>query len=265
MIRLPGVPFDGSIYGAGGGSMTGGPSKIVLHSTEGSWDGSMSVFRSRLTAPHVLADPVRRRIVQLVSLDRSGYSLRNESGGVQTNTDGVLQVEIVMLAANARALTHDELDWLGTDVVRPLADHAISPIDLTQTVPFIPYPASYGESDVRMSQADWDAFNGVCGHMHVPENDHGDPGAIDIDRILTAARGDDLTMADIEKLVDATNRQTEVIINQGRKTRNTIARQGVLARQQAARLAGDDDAAKAADAQLEELAAEEDELAKQAG
>jgi hypothetical protein len=35
----------------------------------------------------------------------------------------------------------------------------------------------------------WNAFTGHCGHQHVPENDHGDPGAFPITAILDAAKG----------------------------------------------------------------------------
>ena len=48
---------------------------------------------------------------------------------------------------------------------------------------------------------EWKAFKGVCGHMHVPENDHGDPGAIDFSAIVKYAK------AELD-LVDDTPRQT---------------------------------------------------------
>jgi len=54
-----------------------------------------------------------------------------------------------------------------------------------------------------MSGSAWTGFNGVCGHMHVPENVHGDPGAIDFARIIALAKGttlppeeDDMPTAD---------------------------------------------------------------------
>jgi hypothetical protein len=40
-----------------------------------------------------------------------------------------------------------------------------------------------------MSFAQWEAFKGVCGHMHVPENLHGDPGAIDFPKLIALAKG----------------------------------------------------------------------------
>jgi hypothetical protein len=38
-----------------------------------------------------------------------------------------------------------------------------------------------------MTYDEWLTFEGLCGHQHVCENDHGDPGALDIARLI----GDD--------------------------------------------------------------------------
>ena len=59
-------------------------------------------------------------------------------------------------------------------------------------------PASYGASPARMSFAQWRRFTGICGHQHVPENAHGDPGNLPIDKILryagaTTTEEDDMT------------------------------------------------------------------------
>jgi hypothetical protein len=50
-------------------------------------------------------------------------------------------------------------------------------------------PASYGASPARMSFAQWQNFTGWCGHQHVPENDHGDPGSMDFARVIALAKG----------------------------------------------------------------------------
>ena len=42
-----------------------------------------------------------------------------------------------------------------------------------------PYPESYGKGGQRFSFDRWRAFKGWCGHQHVPENTHGDPGALE--------------------------------------------------------------------------------------
>jgi hypothetical protein len=40
----------------------------------------------------------------------------------------------------------------------------------------------------RLSGQQWLDFSGWLGHQHAPENDHWDPGAIDITDLLNRAR-----------------------------------------------------------------------------
>jgi hypothetical protein len=64
----------------------------------------------------------------------------------------------------------------------------IKPLGIPLTArPFKAYPASFGPSDVRMSNATWNNFTGWCGHEHVPQNDHGDPGAFPWARLVQLA------------------------------------------------------------------------------
>jgi hypothetical protein len=69
--------------------------------------------------------------------------------------------------------------------------HAEHGVPLTSGVTFKAYPASYGTGNgVRMSNAQWLAFKGHCGHEHVPSgNVHGDPGAFPMAAVLKAATG----------------------------------------------------------------------------
>ena len=43
--------------------------------------------------------------------------------------------------------------------------------------------SAYGDWSGRMSAAEFTAFTGICGHQHVNDNDHWDPGALDIPRL----------------------------------------------------------------------------------
>jgi len=45
-----------------------------------------------------------------------------------------------------------------------------------------------GEAAVRRGDRAWNVFKGVCGHCHVPENQHGDPGAIGFATLIEYAR-----------------------------------------------------------------------------
>jgi hypothetical protein len=51
-----------------------------------------------------------------------------------------------------------------------------------------------------MSDIVWTRFNGWCGHQHVPNNDHGDPGNIDIGYLLQ--RGAPQTQGVVKPMYD---------------------------------------------------------------
>ena len=71
---------------------------IVFHTTEGStFEGADSVYRRTNAAPHFTVDPWRELRVQHIDTDLGAYALRNLSGGVETNTTGVVQIEVVPL------------------------------------------------------------------------------------------------------------------------------------------------------------------------
>lgn len=167
--------------------------KIVLHSTEGpTISSALGAYRKNNSWPHLTVDPSRRRRVQHVPLDRPARALRNTSRPGQTNREGrVFQVEIVGRARTMRDLPGDQLDWLGAEVVGPLARATGTP--LVSSVEFLDERAGFTlaseDARQRLTAAAWDTYSGVLGHQHVPENTHWDPGAIDINRILTAARG----------------------------------------------------------------------------
>lgn len=176
---------------------------IVWHSTEGT---SLPGYAGGAEAPNFTAKPdfAAKKLVwfQHFDFDTSSRALVNLAGGVQTNTLNVCQVEIVgtcdqtthakwVKAGYAHLYTPELPDW----AVRDLAAfakwaHDQHGVPLTSAVTFKAYPGSYGTSNgVRMSAAKWNAYTGHCGHQHVPENLHGDPGLLPMAAILTAAKG----------------------------------------------------------------------------
>lgn len=177
---------------------------IVWHSTEGM---SLPSYGDGTSAPNFTAKPdfAAKRLVwyQHFDFDVSARALVNKAGGVQTNTLNVCQVEIVgtcdptthrKWGTKPHLYTPELPDW----AIRDLAAFAKwanthHGVPLTSGVTFKPYPSSYGNSSVRMSAARWSAFKGHCGHQHVPENDHGDPGSLPMATILTAAKGGTIT------------------------------------------------------------------------
>jgi hypothetical protein len=176
---------------------------VCLHTTEGT---SLPSYDGGAVAPNLTAMPdfTAKRLAwyQHFDFDVSSRALVNLSGGVQTNTLNVSQVELVgtcdptthakWTRAGVRHLYAPELpDWAVRDLAAFLRwAHDQHGVPLTSDVTWKAYPASYGSSNgVRMSSAKWQSFTGICGHQHVPENLHGDPGALPVADILAAAKG----------------------------------------------------------------------------
>ena len=201
---------------------------LCWHSTEGT---SLPSYDGGSMAPNFTAKPdfAAKRLVwyQHFDFDVSSRALRNLAGGVETNTLNIGQVEIVgtcdpathakWAKAGVQHLYMAELpDWairdLATFAKWANANHGVP---LSSGLTFKAYPSSYGANGVRMTGSQWNNFNGHCGHQHVPENDHGDPGAFPMAAILAAAKNgttqeDDvaLTDADIAKIAAASAKAT---------------------------------------------------------
>lgn len=161
------------------GAFAGGPYRGVLHTTEGtSYVGAKAAYKKNNSAPHFT---VRGSDVwQHVPLNRAARSLQNRSGGVETNRMSAVQIEVVGRAAKPD-WDHDTITatrllmwWLESELgIRPEAPR------------FLSYPASYGlDAPQRMTAAAWKRWDGWCGHQHVPENSHGDPGSIPLTTLL---------------------------------------------------------------------------------
>ena len=183
---------------------------LVLHCTEGtSWPD----YEGGKTAPNYTGHPPLKGISKGAWRmhfpdEMSSRALRNLSGGVETNTLNALQVEVIGTCDPKHAVSwngegklkagRDYVYWPDADdgQLRWLADliadqHKRHGLRLTAPK-FQAYPASYGArsgtNNVRLSFEEWRDFTGVCGHQHVPENAHGDPGNIDMPKVLAMAR-----------------------------------------------------------------------------
>lgn len=171
--------------GIAAGSYTGGPRKLVLHTTEGwSIESAEAAYRAKGVGPHFTVDFVTRRWVQHIDTTSSASAVRNDPGGVETNRDGAIQIEIVGFAAYTQDITDDDLAYLG-EIVATIC--AAEGIDRHRHPTFVGLEAgtiATPTAPQRMAPADWDAFDGVCGHQHVPENDHWDPGRFPYERML---------------------------------------------------------------------------------
>jgi hypothetical protein len=210
------IPGASLAYFYGTGQYSGSDMEVncgVVHTTEGR---SLPSYNGGAMAPTVTGVPdiaaKKIRWYQHYDVDESARALANKLGGVSTNTANTFQIELVGTCDDSKKTTWDAKragadylhwptapDWALAEVawlVRWLHDYHQVP--LTCVRDWLAYgkdarrpgitPASYGASPARMSFDEWRAFQGWCGHQHVPENDHGDPGSMDFARVIELAK-----------------------------------------------------------------------------
>lgn len=185
----------------GGAQVMSYPPRLVLHTTEGSGtvQSLASFYRSSTYWPHFTADLFRKQIAQHIPLSRGARALSHTTA-TETNNANCIQVEIIGRASEAASWPADQVDWLG----RALAP-AMDALGIQRSGPAFVGGGAGLHAAQRMSETAWRAFNGVCGHQHVPENDHWDPGAFDLARFLAATHSEvdpPMTDAEMTKLLD---------------------------------------------------------------
>jgi hypothetical protein len=185
---LSGVTRDQ--HSDGGDHVTGYPPRGVLHTTEGrSWPD----YSGWTHEPHLTVMPLPGEgilVHQHLPLERSAYALKNPAGGVQTNRARAVQIELIGTCDTSDRTMYQ---WVEADdvVLAELWRRVIVPVSASMgifsssSVRWEPYPGSYGlRNPNRLSPGEWTSYNAWCGHAHVPENEHGDPGAFPWDRMV---------------------------------------------------------------------------------
>jgi len=172
--------------------------KILLHTTETTgWPS----YAGGSMAPTFTYHCKNRAWRQHNYLDTSARALADpDATVVKENRDNVVQIEIIAYADEKMAasvgglpvskLTEDNLKDLATFIVWVRKEWGGPPLVSTK---FAPYPESYGANNYRLTGPQYDAFKGILGHSNVPAGDtwgnrHGDPGALNIDRIMVLAK-----------------------------------------------------------------------------
>ena len=184
-----------------------------LHTTEGfNWPR----YRGGASAPHLTILPnIKAKTVtmrQHYPANKSSRALVNLSGGVETNTLNVFQIELIGTCDSryakkwgTRTAGVDYIYW--PDAPQWLLE-AIAPVfrwldaqwpnfNAADATPrgWVKYPDSYGiNARQRMTFAEWRNAYGIFGHQHVPENTHGDPGNFPIAALIAAVAGTPATI-----------------------------------------------------------------------
>lgn len=177
--------------GAYPGSYIAAPPRGCLHTTEGA---SLPAYSGGAVAPHFTVDvdlaAKTTRVWQHFDTARPARALVHTS--TQTNNANCIQVELVgtCVLGGPGLFWPQAPQWAIDGAARLMrwieADRGI-PRTATAR-PWLTYPQSYGQTLARMTDAEWLGFTGWCGHLHVPTNQHGDPGNLPIAALLAAGQ-----------------------------------------------------------------------------
>ena len=172
------------------------PNCACIHTTEGfGWPAYIRDGKVGAAAPHLtgLPDFANKRMIwrQHFNDNHSARALSNPAGGVETNKANILQVELIgtcddryRTSWGTRRAGVDYIHWPTAPdwATRGLAEllaywNKRWGVKLTDGgLPWVTFDA-YLRGNPRMTATQWRNFYGVCGHQHVPENTHGDPGS----------------------------------------------------------------------------------------
>lgn len=168
---------------AGAGRMADGYApKILHHTTEGdSIAGAEATYRKTGNLPHFTDtfETGKYIVHQHLPLDVGATALKH-TGTPETNRAHVIQFEHVGYAATSHDWEYGYLDGIAR-TCRWVEEQTGCPA--AASVRFVT-PDQAARNAVRLDGKAWTGYAGHLGHQHVPENDHVDPGAIDIVRIL---------------------------------------------------------------------------------
>ena len=140
--------------------------KGVMHTTQGG-DGVLTWYPVSGGIPHFTI-MTTGEVVQHYACSRHSRALRNLRGGVETNTDGAIQVEIVGYAGKEHTPAQRTAI---TQLVRWLTAEGHVP----PTTPMGRMSKPYRQATF----AEWDNGEGWFAHGQIPEQDHTDPDMTD--------------------------------------------------------------------------------------
>lgn len=156
------------IPGATVGTFIGGcRPKVVWHTTEGGLGGLEATYRASGSIPHFTIAHVdgKRVLWQHVDTAHSVSALEHPRGTPDTNRALAYQVEIVGFAAESGGWGDSRYHYLNL-----LAQwfHRHHKVPMTTDVKW--------RHPTRIGAQSFLTYSGHCGHVHVPNNRHTDPG-----------------------------------------------------------------------------------------
>ncbi len=181
------------------------PARGLIHSWEGD-DISKKRMKDHPWPYHLVVNIPRRKIYQLVRLDRTAYALKGYSSmapkyrqahpAFETNHAGrfCIQVCLMGFAKSMHKLSKEDLDWLAEKVFAPLND--LCGIKNSFDVPLGAgdgYVLATESYKGRKTPTEWYRFDGWATHQTAPGQDHWDPGRLNtkyIEQRIAALKGE---------------------------------------------------------------------------
>lgn len=161
-----------------GGAMDhpGSGPRFVWHTTEspagGDYFAGVAAYLIRVSnEPQVIYDPATDRIGQFGPLNQSARALKND-GTRRTNREGAVCIQVEVLGYADKPWTK------GFDKAKAVNFGRLLAAGRAWGIPDV-WPAGPPSKSGRPRDI-WQSKAGHYGHIHVPGNDHTDPGAIDV-------------------------------------------------------------------------------------
>ena len=167
------------------GSLTGGPKKCTLHVTVNDPNKTSAMDVAKWMADNkpgsgytLIYHPLTGECVQMLPANGSAKALSNPSGGVETNKRGSVHIQISVVANVKPPFTQYLL---------PGWEKLLNWVD-SWGIPRTWYGKPPTGVIDHVSTSTWNNSSGWAGHCCAPENNHSDPGPIDLN-ILFAGKG----------------------------------------------------------------------------
>lgn len=184
------------------------PPRMVLHTTE---TKGFPGYNSGAAAPHFTIGvghsgslpnekPGVVRVRQHISLDRTALALKHPSGTPETNHQGSHCVQIETITYVGDQPKHGIVGNKGNFPAPLTAALAGLVREILEVIPGINidhHPEMWSATGSagsgakqRFTAKEWAEFDGICGHEHVPDNSHWDPGALDIESFVALVKSE---------------------------------------------------------------------------
>lgn len=149
---------------------------MVHHKTVTKSDNAAALYAASGSWPHFTVSDAG--VQQHYDTDTGSRALKNAAGGVQTNSDSAIQIEVVgMPGITMSGKCMDHLVAL----LKWLRDSQGIPWRWPEGRPPVDARTGYGARNGRRHANTWDSHGGHYGHSQVPENDHWDPAYTDLE------------------------------------------------------------------------------------